>query len=357
MTRDEINGLPWHFKGVRDVKACTTAFDVIQAAKLDFTVAKCELFANMPSTDAEIDLQFENEGLIADRDSGNILYGGRTYRKLEDNFATYRTDSNIPLGLVKSKYTIVQNRDAFKFFDDAIGPGKAIWDTAGCFDNGRRVFVSAKLPDTITVNGKDKIDNYLVFTNSHDGSGSVSIMFTPVRIICQNCLPGARRQAEQFIRFRHTQSVHGNINEAAEILGIARKQEEMMEIEFNKMAQKKMNDMQVMDYIAALHLNAEEYNAVKQIPGGMSLLYYRNNNVVQEANISTRKLNMLVNTFEYYTDGPGQFDIAGTAWGAFNAVTGYYSNVANLKDAKRMDSLLYGNAGSVMNKALNAVAV
>lgn len=357
MTRDEINGLPWHFKGVRDVRSCTTALDVIQAAKLDFTVAKCEIFANMPSTSDELDLQLDNDGQVVNDECGGFLYGGRSYKSVSDNYATYRTDNNIPLGLVKSKYTVVQNRDAFKFFDDAIGPNKAVWDTAGCFDGGKRVFVSAKLPDTITVNGKDKIENYLVFTNSHDGSGSVSIMFTPVRIVCQNCLPGARRQAEQFIRFRHTQSVHDNINQAAEILGIARKQEIYMEQEFNKMTQIKMNDMQVMDYIASLHLNAEEYNAVKQIPNGMSLLYYRSNNVIQEANISTRKLNMLVNTFEYYTDGPGQWDITGTAWGAFNAVTGYYSNVANLKDAKRMDSLLFGNAGSVMNKALNAVAV
>ena len=39
------------------------------------------------------------------------------------------TDYNIPLGVVKSKYTIVQNNDAFNFFDDAIGKNSAIWQT------------------------------------------------------------------------------------------------------------------------------------------------------------------------------------------------------------------------------------
>lgn len=52
-------------------------------------------------------------------------------------------------------------------------------------------------------------------------------------------------------------------------------------------------------------------------------------------------------------DGIGQKEIAGTAWGAYNAVTGFYSNVANLSGEKRMDSLLYGSANRVMNKALN----
>lgn len=350
----DVTGLPWLFKGVRDVRGCQTAADVISAANLDFKVAKCELLADMPSTDSELDLQLETDG-VCNMENG-FLYGGRSYTKLDNSYATYRTDINRPLGLVKSKYEIVQNIDAFKFFDDAIGPNKAIWDTAGCFDGGKRIFVSAKLPDTIKVGGKDHIENYLVFTNSHDGSSGVNIMFTPVRIICQNCLPGARRSADQFIRFRHTESVHGKINTAADILGIARQQEIIMEQEFNRLAGIKMNDYQVMDYIASIHLNAEEYNNLKQEDNGMLLFFHGNNQVIKNANISTRKYNMCVNTMDYYHWGPGQREIQGTAWGAFNAITGYYSNVANLKDEKRMDSLLFGNAGNVMNKALNIVA-
>lgn len=351
----DINGLPWHFKGVRDVVGCTTAREVIQAAKLDFSVAKCEIMANMPSTSKDIDLCLESDNCIVQNENG-IIYNGRTINKIENQFATYRTDNNTPLGLVKSKYEIVQNIDAFKFFDDAIGPNKAIWDTAGCFDGGKRIFVTAKLTDTIKVGGKDHIENYLVFTNSHDGSSGVNIMFTPVRIICQNCLPGARRASDQFIRFRHTESVHGKINTAADILGIARQQEIIMEQEFNKLSLTKMNDLEVMDYFASIHLNAEEYKNVKQEPNGIRLLFHRNNQTIANAGISTRKVNMLTDTMDYYHFGPGQREIQGTAWGAFNAVTGYYSNVANLKDAKRMDSLLYGNAGNIMNKALNLVA-
>lgn len=58
---------------------------------------------------------------------------------------------------------------------------------------------------------------------------------------------------------------------------------------------------------------------------------------------------------DYYNDGIGQKDICGTAWGAYNAVTGFYCNVANLEGEKRMNSLVWGSANNNMNKALNAV--
>lgn len=346
----ELKGRPWFFSGVKNVTNCDTALEVIKEAKLDFNVAKCEVVAKMPG--------LGTGSRLSEDDDNTFLYGGNRFAPIENSFATYRTDTCQPLGLVKSKYNIVQNRDAFNFFDDAIGPDKAIWDTAGCFDNGRRIFVSAKLPKTTIVNGKDNIENYLVFTNSHDGSTSVNILFTSIRIVCQNCLPGAIKNGKgnnAFIGLRHTQSVHDNINAAIDILGIAIHQAEQMEIEYNKLALKKMNDLQVMDYIAGVHLNAEEYSKVKLEPNGIPMLFARDNRTAENAGISTRKINMLTQTMNYYMSGEGQPEYRGTAWGAFNSITGYYSNIANLTGAKRMDSMLYGNAGDVMGRALAMV--
>ena len=101
--------------------------------------------------------------------------------------------------------------DAFSFFNNAIGRDKAIWQTAGFFGNGERIFVSAKLPDSIYVNGQDPVDNYLVFTTSHDGSSGVKILFTPIRVICENTLNAAIKNATNYVSFRHTASVHKNI--------------------------------------------------------------------------------------------------------------------------------------------------
>lgn len=345
----ELKGRPWFFKNVKNVSDCDTAREVIKSAKLDFQVAKCEVVAKMPAIGSGFKLAEE------ELNERTFLYGEDRFANIENAFATYRTDTCQPLGLVKSKYSIVQNIDAFNFFDEAIGEDKAIWDTAGAFDNGRTIFVSAKLPKNTIVNGRDNIENYLVFTNSHDGSSSVRILFTSIRIICQNCLPGAIRDGKDhgaYLSFRHTDSVHSNIHSAIEILGVATKQAEFMEVEYNKLALKKMNDLQVMDYIAGIHLSADEYSNAKREPNGISMLFARNNQTIQNAGISTRKVNMLTQTMNYYISGEGQREYRGTAWGAFNAITGYYSNVANLEGAKRMESMLYGNAGNVMSKAL-----
>lgn len=98
-------------------------------AGLNFNVAKCELVGKMPikltGTDEELDR------IIKEQKEGAHVFGTDIYRKCDNAFATYRTDYNIPLGVVKSKYTIVQNNDAFNFFDDAIGKNSAIWQTAG----------------------------------------------------------------------------------------------------------------------------------------------------------------------------------------------------------------------------------
>ena len=340
----EVKGRPWFFPGVKTVTNCKTSAEVMKEAKLDFTVAKCPIIAKMPA--------ITGSGQICDN-SESFLYGGDQFTPVENYFATYRTDKNIPLGFVKGRYEIVQNVNAFKFFDAAIGKDKAIWDTAGAFDDGKRVFVSAKLPGNIMVNGKDKIDNYLVFLNSHDGSSGVNILFTSIRIICQNCLPAARRNADQFIRFRHTVSVHDNIRAAIDILGISKKMQEEAGEYYSHLTTIKMTDEQVMDMIARVNLSDEEYSFIKMEQPRLRLMFARNGMVVSDAKISTRKLNTMCNMLDYYTWGPGQKEYKGTAWGAFNTITGYYANEANLDGAKRMDSLLYGNASNIMNKSFN----
>lgn len=89
--------------------------------------------------------------------------------------------------MVGKDYHIVQNRDAFAFFDAIVGDENGIlYETAGALGNGKRIFITAKLPDYIRVgNGDDVTEKYVFLTTSHDGSGSITAAFTPVRIVCK----------------------------------------------------------------------------------------------------------------------------------------------------------------------------
>lgn len=334
-TRFNIKGVPFRFRGAINVEECSTAEEVIKKAGLDWEVAKCPLVADMPFGTAiqQGESPVEEDGFIR---------GDRYFRNCPNAFATYRTDINVPLGIVKEKYTEVQNKDAFAFFNNAIGQDKAIWQTAGFFGNGERIFVSAKLPYNITVNG-DPVDNYLVFTTSHDGSSGVKILFTPIRVVCENTLNAAIRGASNYVSFRHTKSVHTNIDSAAELLGICKEQSWALQQEFEALSRIKVQDEEAEQIFANLILSPDELIKIKDTNHTISQIIMKSWSALSDTEISTRKANMLSDIYNYYFEGVGQREILGTGWGVYNAVTGYYSNVDNIDGAKRMDSLLYGS--------------
>lgn len=323
-----IKGLPFEYKGSIDVSDCSTSEEVLQKSKLNFTVEKCEVIANIKNNPLPI-----------------IVPNG---------YAVYRTDLNIPLGIVKNRYTPVQNLDAFKFFDNAIGKDKAIWQTAGFFGNGERIFVSAKLPDCITVKN-DIVDNYLVFTNSHDGTSGIKILFTPIRVVCKNTLNAAIRTSTNYVSFRHTNSVHKNIDIASEILGICKNKTNVLNDYFNKMRTIKVKDEDALKIFGNVILSKDEIDNLYNTGHNIKELILRNYIAIDDSGISTNKVNILYKINDYYHFGIGQKEILGTMWGVYNAITGYYSNVDNSEGIKRMDSILYGDKSRKIELAGNLI--
>lgn len=340
MSYYSIKGAPFRYKGAHNVEQCQTAQEVMEAAHLDWEVGKCELIAKMP---ANFDIDMGDEGFIRNLDH---------YLPINNQFAVYRKDLNYPLGLVKDKYTPVQNSDAFKFFDNAIGKDKAIWQTAGYFGAGERIFVSAKLPKTISVKG-DQIDNYLVFTTSHDGSSGVKILFTPIRVVCQNTLNAAIRSTTNYVSFRHTSNVHSNLDIAGEILGICENKIEELNQEYNHLLTIKMDDKDAYNAFAKVILTDKEINNIKQNGYKIDQIIHKNWRALEDSEISMKKANVLSEMTNYYFTGIGQKDYVGTAWGVYNAVTGFYSNVDNNEGTKRMDTLLFGDRANKIEKVGN----
>lgn len=352
MTRFNVNGLPWAHGLGKDVTDCITAQDVMKKANLDWFVDKCELVAKMPFR-----LNGDNTINEIDALNGTFSRDGAIYRGLPNAYATYRVDKNIPLGLVQSKYTPVQNIDAFTFFNDAIGIDKCQWESAGAFGYGHKIFVTAKLKLTseVNINGiKDPIDNYLVFSNSHDGTSSLTIMFTPIRVFCTNCLNAGLDKSESYIRIRHTESAKGKLERGAEVLHIACEKAKDAQQLYQALTIIKMKDEEVLQYLADLNLTDQERLLLNEYDPqlGYKRLINRDYMTLEKTGVSVRKANMIQTMYEYYMSGVAQERIAGTAYGAYNAVTGYYSNVANIEGQKRMESLLYGNAQNVMQKAI-----
>ena len=346
MSKYNVNGLPWRNGLGKDVTMCETSAEVNKTAGLDWTVDKCPLVAKMPF----------GIGRNNEIDEDSFAHNGKIYRDCPKAFATYRTDINEPLGIVKSQYEIVQNADAFNFFDEAIGEGGATWDRAGYFGYGNKVFVTAKLNIDSDVEG-DKINNYLVFSNSHDGSGSVNILLSPIRVICTNMLNGALMKNDCYIRLRHTKTVKERLEIGTQVLKVACKRARSAQELYREMSKIKLDDGAVIKYLANINLNDEEQAKLMSYDSkhGYDRLVNKEYRCLESTGISTRKANIISGMYEYYNDGIGQKDIYGNGWGAYNAVTGFYSNVANLEGEKRMESLIWGSANNNMLKAANEV--
>jgi phage/plasmid-like protein (TIGR03299 family) len=143
---------------------------------------------------------------------------------LEDYFATRRTDTGLVLGIVGKRYQVVQNSKLFTFFDPVINPEKgAIYHTAGVLKEGRRVWILAKVPGDFYVPGVDDdvVQNYVLLASSHDGSLHVTVMHTPIRVVCWNTLSMALQGRQTMVQIRHTASASYQLAMAHTVLGLA----------------------------------------------------------------------------------------------------------------------------------------
>ena len=147
---------PWHGLGTV-VSGMLTSAAALDAAHLAWTVEQRPVFA---------------DGIAA---------------KIPDYKAIVRTDNNAVLSIMSDKYHPIQNHEAFEFFDSVVGEGQAVYDTAGALHGGRRVWVMARLPKPLFIEG-DELERNILLVTSHDGSSTLKMMHVTTRVVCQNTL-------------------------------------------------------------------------------------------------------------------------------------------------------------------------
>ncbi|MDQ2719946.1 MAG: DUF945 domain-containing protein [Bacteroidota bacterium] len=316
----------WHGLG-QVVQDYPTSAEAIKFAGLDYAVEKRKLFT------------FDNENQHSNPDTEIII------PEIEvPNFcATIRTDSEQVLGVVGKDYEVIQNADAFSFFDAIVGGDGIIYETAGALGNGERIFITAKLPGYIKVGTDDLIEKYLFLTTSHDGLGSITAAFTPVRIVCNNTLNAALRNCSNSIKIRHTQNAKDRLEEAHKVMGISNRLADYLETTFNQWSKVRITD-----------------NEIKKL---IQLAMVPNKEVLQ--NILSDQLDDLSSCFKKMCDNVYEYGMSnstqqtettkGTVFGAYNAVTGYFQNVRSYKDDEaKLKSLLFGGTGHLRTqKAFN----
>lgn len=170
--------------------------------------------------------------------------------KVPGYFANVRQQDGSILGVVTSRYKVVQNRDAFAFTDALLGDGVR-YATAGSLMGGRKTWILAKLPTRYIIQG-EQILPYLVFSNTHDGSGAIKIAMTPIRVVCNNTLNLALDTADRSWSIHHTGDIAAKLEDARETLFMAEDYMNELGKGFEDLSRKRLTDAAVDEYIKEL---------------------------------------------------------------------------------------------------------
>lgn len=304
MMFNEQNGPPWHRKG-KPVRGLATASDCIREAGLDWGVGKIPLRLD---------------------DTSGLPLPGR--------MATVRTDLQPNdhqriLGIVGEEYRPLQNWEAFGFFDTIVGQGAAIYETAGAIDNGKRIWLLAKLPTTIEPVKDDVVQPYLLLANSHDGSLMVHIKFTPIRVVCQNTLAMALVEKDgRRVAIRHDRALRRNLDDAAALLGLVTSTVQKTQSAWKRMAERGLAEAEALRYFQSVF-------------GGQP-------SEGQDRRITGLKQAALEN-FESRSNR--DLGIQGTLWAAYNAAT-WSVDWSRNSSKDRVDDLCLGEGAQMKERAL-----
>jgi len=208
------------------------------------------------------------------------------------------------LSTVGSRYKVVQNEELFSFADNILdGDSRCAWESAGSLKNGKVVFGSLTVPREMVLDpqgANDQTKLYLIVWTSHDGSVAVQAAITPVRVVCQNTLNLAMRNAKQSFKIRHTQTAEGKIQIARETLGLTLGYFDEFEKEAQALFAESLNDKQFSDLIRKVYPKpADDASKLAK----------------------TKWENKVVLIDDLYFNSPTNANIKGTKWGAFNALT------------------------------------
>ena len=299
-----INEVPWHGLGTRLDKPAT-AQQAIQAARLDWKVVKLPLFAGSKRVPVP-------DRFAVVRRTGDLIQ---------------RTDP--VLGVVSNEYTPLQNHQAFRFFDPIVGQDAAIYHTAGALGNGERVWILAKLPGHIRVAGDDITEKYLLLSNSHDGKSSVTIKFTPVRVVCQNTLTLALNDGSAW-RVSHHSDIHQKLKQAHEMLGLIHEKFADLEQSFQAMSRVQLDAVRLGEYLTSVYPDSTEQDKQLLVQRDRSWSEY------------------------FFDQGKGNrlAGVGGTLWAGFNGVTEWMDHRQTRQNAnQRLNSAWFGESARVKARA------
>ena len=293
--------VPWHGLGT-NVPADLGPIQMMQKAGCDWTVSKQQMYVmdGIPVTG--------KKALIRDSD-------------------------NSVLDIVGDDWNPVQNDEAFEFFHEYCMAGDMEMHTAGSLDNGRNVWVLAKVKESFSILGDDQVDSYLLFSNPHRYGKAIDVRFTPIRVVCNNTLTmSLNAESKNQVKLNHRTAFDADM--VKQTLGIAHDKFEKYKEVAEFLSSKRFTKDSLVNY----------YNEVFPHTYAGS-----KGKTVESFDDLTKNAKAAHNVL--YTQ-PGATKGEGSFWQAFNSVTFMTDHIMGRSAESRLNSAWFGANQSRKVKAL-----
>lgn len=266
------------------------------------------------------------------------------YRKVGDelvqveSYATIRTDTGQHLGTVGKNYHVLQNDQAFAFFEPWIVENHARIESMGELRGGKRIWIQASISgaDPIEVVPGDEVLLYVLLANSHDGSMSVSTGFVGERVVCENTLMLALRKGK-LLKVRHTRNAGEALEEIRQVIDLANRQFVTTAEQWKALARKGVTEKSLRAYVRRVFnpviVDGVEKDEVPETGG-------------------ERVADNIIRLYEEDVYGLQNAGVGGTAWGAYNAINSYLNHERGRTSDTRVDSLWFGQGANLDRRAL-----
>ena len=159
--------------------------------------------------------------------AGRAVYD-QDLRTIPGYQAITRLDTGRTLSVMTSSYTPIQNESLIQIAE-ALHEDINL-DAVCVLEEGKRVTFTAQI---IGAEGEvvpgDPVRQYLIGCTSHDGSIPFQLLFSPIRVVCQNTLSAAlglankQHHCNNSMRIRHTRNAASLIERLPELIDVRRK--------------------------------------------------------------------------------------------------------------------------------------
>lgn len=329
-----VGATPWHGKGksVTDEAIMYDHAAFLKEAEMDWDAEKRQLKRVARVT------HLGDDGMVSFTDDVIDANAWEVVRS---------SDQKVLADMVGERYTILQNRQAFAWFQPWLDAREAALHTGGALFGGSRIWALAKLNrDPMEIAAGDIVEKYVLLSHSHDGSLAIRVGFTPIRVVCWNTLSMAHSaDASKLIRLKHSKNVHANLDNLRDVMNLVNAEFEATAEQYRALQRKSINQADLRKYVKEVfEVKAED----------TAIWTGKERSKELKAIVSERQKNILDEVIALCEAGKGNTlsSVKGTMWTAYNGITEYLSYVNGRNEDNRLNSLWFGQNATLNKRAL-----